>query len=123
MIAKERRLIGCDGELVQTEARLPGVEQDELRTAVREEGSDAHVIAGRAILRQPDEAHGDIPPRLQRVLRDEPRIERLLARAGLEDDTPRKGPEELIHISSGMQRKESLPERDVARSLSWCTPR
>ena len=68
-------------------------------------------LAG-AILGKPDEAHGDVHSRLERVLHHQPGIEGLVARAGLEDDATTGIVEEPIHIVGVMQRKESLAKRD-----------
>ena len=98
--------------LVQVDAGVPLVEEHELRGAVRDAGARADALAGRAILGKPDEPDGDVRSRLQRVLRHQPRIERLLARARLENDAPREPAEELVHVGGRVQRKESLAERD-----------
>src|SRR6185503_11204298 len=101
---QRNELVGNDRELVEVEKRVNVLEQDELGAAVHDARERAHAIARRAILRKPDEAYSDVHSRLEHVLHHQPRIDGLVARAGLEDDGPLESLEERIHIVGLMQR-------------------
>jgi len=95
---QRNKLVGNDLELVKVEEGVGVPAQDELRAPVHDPRPRAHTIARRAILRKPDETHGNVHSRLQSVLRDQPGIDGFVARAGFEDNRPREALEEPIDI-------------------------
>src|SRR5580765_2756050 len=75
-------------------------------------GAGGRAIAGFAVLREPDEPDGHIDAGFEGALGREPRIERLVAGPGFEDDAARESVDEPVHIGGRVQRKESLAEGD-----------
>jgi hypothetical protein len=107
VFAQGNELIGRDRELVQAEARLCVIGQIKLRTPVRDPEQGGHALARDAILGKTDESDGDVHRRLQHLLHDEPRVERLVTRPGFLDNAPRELVKKTVHIGGLMQREES----------------